>query len=491
MESPDESHDIIIIGAGLTGINTAHRLKTELPHRSFTILEARSVIGGTWSFWKYPGFRSDSSLRTFGLRWHTWEHSHKVAQGHEIVEYLEEASRKDGSYDKIQFDHTVTSCEWSSETQKWTLEVDADGTSKVVEANFLIGCTGYYSYEQALDSPIPGLENFTGQVVHPQWWPEDLDYSNERVVVIGSGATAITILPLIAETAESCVMLQRSPSYVASMPNVSGFENFLRLFLPLAWVHIIGWWLDTWYEVFISEIFLRYPGLARKLVNMEMKGLMPKKIDMDVHFNPRYGPFEQRLCLTPDGEFFKALDRDNCEIVTDVIDTVTEDEIVLKSGRTLPADIIVTATGLHVQLFGGLIPLVDGEPIDFGSQFTWRGCFIEDVPNLAFVMGYVTSSWTPGADAMARTVIQVIKKMETKGATSVVPGLERTEDMTEKAAVDATSTYFVKAADRIPKATDKGPFYGRKNLILDTWVLMFGNFEDGMSYKGCEVAKSA
>ncbi|RFU77631.1 hypothetical protein TARUN_4624 [Trichoderma arundinaceum] len=486
---PIEEHDLVVIGAGLSGINTAHRLQTELPHRAFTILEAREVIGGTWSFFNYPGIRSDSSLRSFGLAWHPWKLGHNVATGSEIYEYLKDAAVTDGVFDKIQFQHRLIRSDWSSAEQKWTLLIDVNGAKKLCKANFLFCCMGYYSYEQALNSPVPGIENFEGKVVHPQWWPKDLDYSGKKVVIVGSGATAITLLPEMADKAQSLTMLQRSPSYVVSIARNSGLESFLSLVLPLTWVRWIAQCIEVWFEVFITEFCLRYPRIGRVLISQDASQKLPKKIDAAVHFNPKYGPFQQRLCMTPDDEFFNALHRDNVEIVTDVIDTATKDEIVLKSGRKLPADIVVTATGLHIQILGGLQPRVDGKAIDVGQQYAWRGCLIEGVPNMASVFGYVTSTWTPGADAMARLGIRVVKQMEADDASSVVPVIERTEGMPRMLTVNANSSYFIKAADRIPKATGISPYYGRLNLVVDSWALWFGNMRNGLVYTKREAKK--
>ncbi|PTB68169.1 FAD/NAD(P)-binding domain-containing protein, partial [Trichoderma citrinoviride] len=487
---PVEDHDIVVIGAGLSGINAAHRLQTEVPHRTFTILEARDVIAGTWSFFKYPGMRSDSSMRSFGFAWHPWKHSHNMASAAEILAYLEDAAKTDGTLDKIRLGHRVVRSDWSSDEQRWTLEVDVHGSRKLLKANFIFSCVGYYSYEQSLKSPIPGINNFEGTVVHPQWWPEDLDYSDKRVVIIGSGATAITLLPAMAETAKSVTMLQRTPSYVISVDRHSKFESLLSMVLPLSWVCWVGQCIDVWFEVFISELCLRWPRLGRYLITLDLEKKLPKKVDAAVHFNPTYGPFEQRLCLTPDDEFFNALHRDNVEVVTDVIDTADKDGVVLKSGRHLPADIIVTATGLHIQILSGIGPHVDGKAINVGEQYAWRGCMIEGVPNLVSVFGYVTTTWTPGADSMTKLGIRVLKQMEAESATSVVPVIERTEGMPRLSCTNAKSSYFVKAWDRIPKATGIAPYYGRLNLVVDYWALWFGNMRDGLVYTKKEAKKT-
>ncbi|EWY92707.1 hypothetical protein FOYG_06192 [Fusarium oxysporum NRRL 32931] len=485
MEESTEHHDILVIGAGLSGINTAHVLNQRLPHRSYTILEAQSAIGGTWRFFRYPGFRSDSFMTAFGLPWHPWKHKQKMAQAGEIVEYLEEAVDAAGLRDKIRFRHKMLACEWRTDEQNWKIEIDADGQRKTFIANFVISCVGYYAYDKAFPTTIPGLKGFGGQVVHPQWWPEDLDYSGKRVIVIGSGATAITVVPSLAEKAGMVTMLQRSPSFVISQPTTSSLDSCLKSLLPFSLAYWLIYWKDVFLEVFSTQFLLNFPALGRKVLMGEMQKALPKDIDVNVHFNPRYNPFQQRLCMCPDEDFFKALHQDNCEIVTDTIETVTKDGILLESGRKLEADIIVTATGLYFQLFSGIAPLVDGQPIEVGSHYAWRGCMVDSVPNMGFVMGYVTTSWTPGADIMAKTLISVIKEMEKTGSTSVMPVLdEKDRSKPQKLPVSATSSYFVKAADRMPKVTDEGPWYGRVNLAKDWWAWLMGDMSSGLLYSG-------
>jgi cation diffusion facilitator CzcD-associated flavoprotein CzcO len=485
MGDSTEHHDILVLGAGLSGINTAHVLSHKLPHRSYTILEAQSAIGGTWRFFQYPGFRSDSFMTAFGLPWYPWRHKHKMAQAGEIVEYLEEAVDAAGLRDKIRFRHKMLACEWRTDEQHWRIEVDSDGQRKTFIANFVISCVGYYAYDKAFPTTIPGLKGFGGQVVHPQWWPEDLDYSGKRVIVIGSGATAITVVPSLAEKAGMVTMLQRSPSFVISRPTTSSLDSCLKSLLPFSLAYWLIYWKDVFLEVFSTQLLLNFPALGRKVLMGEMQKALPKDIDVNVHFNPRYNPFQQRLCMCPDEDFFKALHQDNCEIVTDTIETVTKDGILLKSGRKLEADIIVTATGLYFQLFGGMTPLVDGQPIEVGSHYAWRGCMVDSVPNMGFVMGYVTTSWTPGADIMAKTLISVIKEMEKTGSTSVMPVLDaKDRSKPQKLPVSATSSYFVKAADRMPKVTDEGPWYGRVNLLKDWCAWILGDVTSGLLYSG-------
>ena len=384
---------------------------------------------------------------------------------------------------KIQFNHKVISKEWDTTKQKWRVGIESNGEKKIYEANFVMACTGYYSYQQAFPVQVPGLDNFKGQVVHPQWWPEDLDVKDKNVVIIGSGATAVTLVPALAENAKKVTQLQRSPSYVVTIPRRETLDQFLHKLMPLSWYGVLLWWKWTALEVLQVALLTTFPNFARKELTKKLKEDIPKDIDPDIHFNPSYNPFEQRLCMCPDGDYFKALHQDNCEIVTDTIDTVDETGIKLNSGNRLDADIIVTATGLYLQILGGVTPIVDGKPMDVGSQYAWRGCMLEGLPNMAFVMGYVKSSWTPGANVMAKTCVRIVKEMEKKNATSVVPVIERKPDMKSELSVQGVnSSYFVKAADRLPKVTGEGPWYGRTNLVKDWWEWCFASMEDGLVY---------
>lgn len=490
MDNPQvEEHDILIIGAGLSGINVAHLLRKRLPHRSFTLVEARHKIGGTWSFFRYPGFRSDSSMSTFGLQWHAWPHDSKVGSGERIMAYLESAvDAEPGLRGKIRLRHKVVGMEWSSERRRWRVDVDVNGGESrlVMDAKFIIGSTGYYDYEKAMDVDIPGLDDFQGQIVHPQFWPDEFDAKDKRIVLVGSGATTVTLLPQFVETAKEVTMIQRSPSYVSSIPTISNFEQFLKIFLPLSVVHWIAYWMDNFYELFMSSFVLTFPNVARSGLRKDTKAKLPKDVDVDIHFNPRYPPMIQRLCMTPDDEFFKCLHRENCHIVTDTIARVTKDSIEMTSGKKIPADVIITATGLRVHLLGGVIPRVDGRPVYPGKHFGWRGCMLEGLPNMAFIFGYVTTTWTPGSDQMSKVIIKLLKHMEKRSVEVATPrmGPDDLERENPKLAVKITSGYIVKAAERIPKVTGKGVCYGRENLVKDTLVLWFGNMDEGMEFSG-------
>ena len=477
-----EYHDFVIIGAGLSGIDAAYRLKTTLPECSYIILEARQLIGGTWDFFNYPGIRSDSDLLLYGLPWRLWSGKKGIADGASIRQYLEDAAHSEGIDEKIRFRHKVTAANWSSDAQQWTLDVDASGAKKQFRAHWVISCAGFYDYDTPLQTEISGIDNFRGTVVHPQFWPSDLDWSGKRVIIIGSGATAVTLLPELAKTAGHITMLQRSPSYVFSIASTSSEPRLLKRFLPAWLVMQIRWWLAFITETLFVQFLLKFPNMGRKLVMDSMRKQVPAKFPVDVHFNPRYFPFEQRLCLCPDGDFFQALHQDNCNVVTSSIQTVTEDGIMTESGEKLGADIIITATGLHFLLFGGLIPTLDGKPVDIGRSFAWRGLMLSGVPNMCWILGYTTGSWTAGADATIKMLIRVYKHMRKVGATSAVPDHDEEDLALSKPLMAHSSTYHVKAQGRLPRVKRESPWYGRSNAVFDNLMLWFGSVTTKMTY---------
>ncbi|KAL2017471.1 hypothetical protein VTK56DRAFT_2067 [Thermocarpiscus australiensis] len=486
-----ESVDIVIVGAGLSGINAAYRVQTQLPHRTYTILEARTEIGGTWAFWKYPGIRTDSAMALFGFPWRPWPHDANMVEAPAIKAYMEEAAAAEGIDKKIRFRHRVTSFSWSSEEQRWTLRVDMtreDGTvaKRVFKAWWIIGASGYYSYEKPLPAVITGIERFTGQVVHPQFWDEKLNYAGKRIIIIGSGATAVTLLPALAKTAQSVTMLQRSPSYVATLPGKDGTVAFLARFMPLRWAATIHWWQEMITETLAVMILLTFPRFGRRIVTHGMRKQLPPGFDVDEHFNPRYNPFEQRLCFCPDGDFFKALHRPNVRIVTDTIETVTETGIQLKSGEMLEADMIVPATGLYFSLLDGVSVTVDEESLSdtLSTRYIWNGTMLEGLPNAGLITGYTAATWTPGADVRVRQMIKVMRHMEKSGATSATPHIEPSERarFPVRPAVDLSSTYLVTAHDRMPKVAGKAPWVNGRNWVSDVWGLMFGDVRKGMRY---------
>ncbi|KAK4107362.1 FAD/NAD(P)-binding domain-containing protein [Canariomyces notabilis] len=490
--APDlEEFDIVVVGAGLSGINTAYRLKNDLPRRKFAILEARNELGGTWGFWKYPGVRSDSAMGLFGFPWYPWPHEVNMAQGPALKAYMQDAAASQGIDKKIRFGHRLVSASWSIDEQRWTLQVDVtlpDGGVRGITLKtwWLINATGYYRYDKALPVHIPGIDKFGGQVIHPQFWDDSLDYAGKRIVIIGSGATAITLLPALAETAGSVTMLQRSPSYVLAMPRKSSMFGSLSKFMPARWARTVIWWQRMFVETLFVRLLLTFPRFFRKLLITEMQKQLPEGFNINKHFTPRYNPFEQRLCFCPGGDFFKALHRPNAHIVTDTIETVTQRGILLKSGETLEADIIITATGLYVAFMSGISVTVDGEPVidQIGQRYTWNGTMLEGLPNSGLIVGYTAATWTPGADVRARQLIKVIKYMEKTGATSATPYIDPSERarLPNKSAVSLSSTYVTSAVDRIPRAAGVGPWRNGMDWVSDTWRLLFTSVKSGMRY---------
>lgn len=482
-----EEHDFIIIGAGASGINAAHKVQTEFPNAKYTVLEARETIGGTWDFFKYPGLRSDSYLTGFGFRWRPWSEEKEIADGATIQKYLQESVEYAGIDKHIQFKHRVVGAHWSSAENRWTLEAQVDDGEerKRLKCQFVLACSGYYDYKTPLRAEIPGLSNFKGTVVHPQFWPEDLDYSGKRVVIIGSGATTVTILPVLAKTAAKVTMLQRSPSYVMPLPAAPGHIFALRKFLPKRVADTINFWKDVIFQTTVKTFCFTFPKFARRMLIRAMaRELKGSGIPVDPHFTPRYTPWTQRLCVCPDGDFYDALRGGNCEVVTDHIDTVTESGIVTESGKTIDADIIVTATGLRILILGGVDCTVDGQRFNIADRFAWRNFMLEGVPNMAMVIGYTDMSWTLGSDACLRLLMRVIHHMKRIGAAAVQPVVQNRDAMKAEPIISMKSTYFMVAQDKLPRKADVDPWNERKGYISESLLAKFGTV--GSITKGLE-----
>lgn len=471
-------YDIIVIGAGASGIAAGYRIQSELPDARYVILEGRDTLGGTWNFFKYPGLRSDSYLTSFGFKWRPWREEKDIAEAPAIQKYLEESAAEQGIDKHIFFKHKVTGAHWSSKESMWTVEAKVNGAeeTKKLEASFILTCSGYYDYEKPLETQIPGLSNFKGTVVHPQFWPKDLDYSNKRIVIVGSGATAVTLLPVLAKTAAKVTMLQRSPSYVMSLPASPFHISILRTLLPRKLADSLNFWKDVLYQQAIKSLSFAIPDVMRKMMIGEMaKALKGTNIPVDPHFTPSYTPWQQRVCLSPDGDFYDALRKGNCDIVTDHIDTVTESGIVTKSGQTIDADIVVTATGLKLLLLGGIDFTVDGERVKVPEIYAWRSFMLEGVPNVALVIGYTEMSWTLGSDIGLRTMMRVIKHMKQIGAVAVTPKVENREALTSDPIIGMNSTYFVVARDILPRKGNVDPWKERKGYLFEWFLQKFGS----------------
>ena len=478
--------DAVIVGAGISGINTAYRLKREFPDLTYTVLESREVMGGTWSFWKYPGFRSDSYMGGYAFSWYKWPSISGIVDGKTIWQYVEDAAKSQGIEKKIRFSHRVVRASWSSEDSQWTMHVTTPDGPRVFLTRFIFCCAGYYDYETPFQSPIPGLENFTGQVAVPQFWPENLDYSGKKIVLIGSGATAITMLPALTEKAAHVTMLQRSPSYVFPVSRDRTVDKIGRSLLPRLVSEFLSYWTLLFAELLFIGFLYNFPKAARKFIVSTISRILPSSIPVKQHFNPSYYPAQQRLGLCPDADFFEALKKPNAEVVTDVIDTVTADAVRTKSGKVIKADIIIPATGLRILPVGGVLAEVDGKKIEPGKLFMWRGCMLEGVPNFGITLGYFRYSWTPGADTGALQLIRVMKEMRRRGGGSVTPWIdpnekERLESMA-KPFFDTNATYIVSALDRIPKVTGQGCWTGRTNWLWDGAGDLLNGVEKGLRY---------
>ncbi|AEO58562.1 hypothetical protein MYCTH_2063555 [Thermothelomyces thermophilus ATCC 42464] len=485
---PDDdglSFDVLIVGAGISGINAAYRIQTEGPaDTTYAILEGRDSLGGTWDLFRYPGIRSDSDIYTFGFPWSPWRHDTALASGDQIKAYLAQSARSQGIDQHILYRHRVVSADWSSAGKEWDLRVVVDGREDqppaVFRARFLLLGTGYYDYEKPLEAAIPGIETFAGKVIHPQFWPEDYDYTDKEVVIIGSGATAVTVLPAMAERARRVTMLQRSPGYVFSLPSRGLLTALLFAVLPAAAAHYLCrlLWLVRSH---LTTAFCRaWPALAKRVIKRATLRQLPPTIPWDPHFRPRYNPWEQRFCACVDGDFFAALRSGKADVVTDTIRTVTPDSIELGSGRALHPDVIVTATGLKLRFGGGIDFRVDGEPFRWRDKFAWRSAMLQDVPNLLFLTGYETASWTLGADVSARLFVRILRRLRHRRAAAVVPRPAR-PDMPERPMMSLTSTYLRTARDVLPKG-GTGVWAPKTNYFADMARARWGDLSKDLEF---------
>ncbi|KAI1922419.1 hypothetical protein LOZ66_000763 [Ophidiomyces ophidiicola] len=479
-KSPDDGYaDFVIVGAGISGINFAYRIQSSCPSLSYMILEARDAIGGTWDLFKYPGIRSDSDLYTFGFSWYPWTEDCAIADAESIRRYLAKATNSAKINPHIRFKHKVLSASWRDEDVLWKLRVENGGQVKRMQCRYLIFGTGYYDYEHALPAEIPQIDCFKGTVVHPQFWPEDLDYSGKNIVIIGSGATAVTLLPSLSQKASNVTMLQRSPTYIFSMINRTPplLKRLLPSFLLFSFLRSFSLAI----MILSFELCRLFPRLSRHLIKLATQQKLPPNIPHDPHFNPRYSPWEQRLCVAPDDDFFESLRSGKGHVATGNIKGFTGNSIVLDTGETLDnVDIVVTATGLKL-LFGGNIQIeVNGQKLDPSQKFVWRGCMIQDVPNSCFVMGYTSASWTLGADSTAILFCRLVQNMQTTGRLTVRPC--GNVSMKTVPLLNLNSTYIKKASEGLPKAGDKGPWKPRRNYYVDYWVSRWVGLKDGLTF---------
>jgi cation diffusion facilitator CzcD-associated flavoprotein CzcO len=466
-----EHFDMLIVGAGLSGVDAAYRLKTKCPGKSWCILEARGVIGGTWDLFRYPGIRSDSDMYTLGFPFRPWRGDKAIAEGPHIRSYIEETAREFGIDRNIRFRQRVVSASWSSAEQRWTLEVAADGENRRVTCAFLFLCSGYYRYDRGHSPSWPGEEDFRGAIVHPQLWPENLDYRDRKIVVIGSGATAVTLVPALAEKASHVTMLQRSPSYIVSRPSR---DKLARRFGAR-----FGRLKNAALGLVFFNLARRRPAKVRaKLLDLVRRDL-PAGYDVERHFGPNYDPWDQRLCLVPDGDLFEAIRGGKVAMATGEIERFTQGGIRLKSGEEVAADMVVTATGLVMKLMGGIALSVDGEPVNVAERFVYKGMMLDGVPNLALSFGYINASWTLKCDLTALHACRLLNFMDRRGHGWCVPRLPDPPPGREPM-LDFTSGYVRRAAGLLPAQGDKAPWRVHQNYFRDLLALRFGTLTDGV-----------
>ncbi len=470
--------DVIVVGAGLSGIDAAYRLKTECPQKRFAVFESRDVIGGTWDLFRYPGVRSDSDMFTLGFPFHPWKAAKAIADGPSILEYVRETARTFGLDEHIRFGHRVVTTSWSSADGVWTVETAHGATYRT---RFLYLCCGYYDYETAHAPKFEGAERFEGRIVHPQWWPPDLDWAGKCVVVIGSGATAVTLVPAMAERARKVTMLQRSPTYIASLPAKDPLADLLRFVLPPELAH----GLIRAKNVLLSlgfYLFCRWkPRLAARLLERGIARLLPRGYPIEKHFTPRYDPWDQRLCIVPDGDLFRAISDGRADVVTDTIATFDERGVQLSSGGRVDADIIVTATGLKILPVGGIRVVLDGRQVHARDLVVYKGMMLSGVPNLAWCVGYTNASWTLRADLSSRYVCRLLNHMTKHGWDVAVPDAA-SAGTARRPLLDFTAGYVVRAAPELPQQGVKAPWYLRQNYVLDFFSTLFGRVDDSMTF---------
>lgn len=481
-EKPLEHVDVLIVGAGLSGIGAAHHLQDRCPGKTYTILEARDGIGGTWDLFRYPGIRSDSDMHTLGYRFRPWTEAKAIADGPSILRYVEDTAREAGIDRHIRFNHRVVRVAWSTPEARWTVEVQRTDTGETVRmtCGFLFGAAGYYRYDEGYTPEFPGTERFEGRILHPQHWPADLDYAGKRVVVIGSGATAVTLVPAMAEQAAHVTMLQRSPTYIMAVPDEDRLANALARRLPAKVAYPIVRWKNVAMSSLIYRLSRRRPQLVKRLIRWGVTRQLPEGYDVDTHFKPRYDPWDQRLCMVPNGDLFRAMRKGDASVVTDHIETFTERGIRLRSDEELEADIVVTATGLNLLPLGGLSFVVDGREVPLPETMAYKSMMLSGIPNYAFALGYTNASWTLKADLTSEYVCRLLNHMDEHGHRIAVP--ERDPSVAEQPFLDFQAGYVLRSLDEFPKQGDRAPWRVHMNYARDVVALRHGPVVDGMRF---------
>lgn len=501
-----EHFDVLIVGAGLSGIGAGYFLQTLCPTKRYAILEGRSDLGGTWDLFRYPGIRSDSDMFTLGYSFRPWKEAAAIASGPDILKYLRETAREFGIDRHIRFRHQVRVASWSSEHSRWTVEChiehkdpvsqsDAAAASRLepvrYTCNFLYLCSGYYDYQSGYSPAFQRVQDFQGRIVHPQRWPRDLDYRAKRVVVIGSGATAVTLVPALAETAAHVTMLQRSPTYIVALPSKDRVADLLRKLLPERAAHRVIRWKNVLFGIYTYRLCRRKPKRAKRLLRSLLVPELPPGFDIDKHFTPRYDPWDQRICVAPDADLFRAFREGRASVVTDQIKNFTRQGILLESGQELTADIIVTATGLKLLALGGIRLLVDGAAVDAGRALSYKGLMLSDVPNLAVCTGYSNASWTLRADLSSMYVCRLLNHMDRRGFTQCTPRYHG-QPVETQPLLGLKSGYVQRGVDQFPKQGSKAPWILRQNYVFDLLSLHYGRVEDGaLTFSGGKSASAA
>jgi monooxygenase len=476
--APRDHVDVVVVGAGLSGIGAGYRLQTECPDRSYVILESRDAIGGTWDLFRYPGIRSDSDMFTLGYPFEPWTDPKAIADGPAILDYVRSTAAKHGIDRHIRFRTKVVGADWSTCAALWTLTLehrsdDGTTTTSTMTCEFLYSCAGYYDYARPHDPDFPGVESFGGEVVSPQFWPSDLDHSGKKVVVIGSGATAVTLVPAMAETASSVTMLQRSPTWIGVVPGRDTVADRLRALLPAPLAHRLVRSKNVLRSQAIYEFCQRRPAAARKLLTGMITKILEDEEAVAEHFTPSYDPWDQRLCAVPDADFFWAMKCGKARVVTDHVDTFVPEGIRLRSGELLEADLVVKATGLTLLAFGGIDPSVDGVPVPLSEQFVWRGAMITGLPNFAVCIGYTNASWTLRADLSSRLVCKVLNHMRRHDYAAVVPSPDG--ELEERPLLDLAAGYVQRSIAAFPRQGHRGVWRVRQNYVLDAATTMRTN----------------
>ena len=471
-------YDVLIVGAGLSGIGAAYHLQERCPNKSYAILEGREAIGGTWDLFRYPGIRSDSDMYTLGYSFRPWTNPKAIADGPSILAYVRETAEAYGIDRKIRYGHRVERAEWSSERQRWTLQTRVAGAIVQFTCNFLFACTGYYEYEQGYTPDFQGLDRFKGRVVHPQRWTPDVEYEGQRVVVIGSGATAVTLVPELAKRARHVTMLQRSPSYILSLPERDRIADWVRARVPSGSAYAFARWKNVLTSMALYGFSRRFPEGAKRLLVRHVKKAVGAEVDVATHFTPSYNPWDQRLCLVPDGDLFAAIREGRASVVTDHIDTFTETGIRLRSGKELEADLVVTATGLKVKFLGGVALEVDKKPVEPHRTLVYKGMMMSDVPSLALAIGYTNTSWTLKCDLTSEYVCRLLEFMDAHGYTSCVPR-RNDPSLEEEPLIDFSSGYVKRALEHLPRQGSFTPWKLYQNYALDLLLMRHARVDDG------------